>query len=87
MKRIKIRVLKKHIKAGLIGKCHFCPIALAIKAAGYTIRKQDYGVGCDLIGTKEWMADAPKKVARFVERFDSAYKVKPFEFTLRPEFN
>ncbi len=75
-----VSVTKAHIKAGKRYDCEECPIALALyDATGdayVAVTRDNLQVG----PFKSYKA--PRSVSRFVKRFDTNKKVKPFRFIL-----
>lgn len=86
---MKISVNTKHIKAGVIGDDAQCPIAHAVReAVNRTCLKgllKDRTISVDggEIKVGSLTMTPPKKVERFVEKFDNSEEVKPFSFTLK----
>ncbi len=85
IKRTKVvKVTQAHITAGKRSSKLYCPIALALKAAGlYNVR-----VGPCIISARrrsdglsvKW--NLPRLAVDFIERFDSGEQVRAFEFRL-----
>lgn len=81
-----ISVKKKHIKNGIRDEVDSCPVALALKDAGYT--------EANVLGDAGWVRETydsnrvdvafPRSVQRFVNKFDlkGKNKVRPFNFKL-----
>jgi len=81
--KIKIKVTKKHIKDG--GGCVInCPIALAAREIGLEldVYGEQYASVWDSDTWKRTYYDLPRSARRFIKRFDSDKKVKPFNFIL-----
>jgi hypothetical protein len=78
---MKISVTKEHIKKGKPTFPSACPIALALKDAGFTtpividtfMREEEADIYYDL----------PRSCSRFIRRFDTKKSVKPFNFILK----
>ena len=81
MKR-KIEVTATDIKKGEPVAVYTCPIGRAINR---TLRIKSVYVA-DLIeyskGGKNFVANLPARVEKFIDRFDAGKSVKPFSFTL-----
>lgn len=76
---MKIRVTQQHIEEGRRGSCRECPIALAIVSAGFF--KAWVGASQIRANGKLW-CDTPPEVYRFIQKFDTNKRVKPFEFEI-----
>jgi hypothetical protein len=80
-----IKVSSEHIKKGTPVGGRLCPIALALKDAGFT----DVDVDDESIqATKDGLfiyTGTPKRAATFVRKFDNEKKVAPFNFYLEYE--
>ena len=82
---MKVKVTQKHIDQGCPGWGQWCPVAMALEEMGFARPV----VGSQLIiyrapdtgEVREW--DTPRKVFRFMQKFDSHRKVKPFTFKLK----
>lgn len=75
---MKVKVLRKHIRAGCPQSAVDCPIALALI--------DDYGeaeVNEDNVKIRGFCFKLPRKARIFVERFDAEKDVDPFSFELR----
>lgn len=90
----KIRVTEEHIANGIRSNTESCPVALAIlDATGWN--KGDVDVGGETIDRVEGMFPnwnfthyhCPKKVQKFVDRFDEGKPVRPFSFVLKENPN
>ncbi len=83
MKTIKIIVTKTDIQKGKRDTSNLCPVAKAIRRCaglyGIDVYGDELGFGIAL----RRLVDLPKKVSKFVERFDFGKPVKPFSFTLK----
>ena len=84
-KSILVKVEQKHIIMGNASDEHCCPIALALIDQGYLnpnvrgyIRWTDESLG------KRLTAKFTKKAAKFVQRFDRGFGVKPTTFKFIP---
>lgn len=79
-----ITVTESHIKRGNIAESKSCPIALAFHSKKYTNVDVD---GDTVVFTnrsgREIDFALPNKAKKFIDRFDSGKKVKPFSFTLK----
>jgi len=75
-----IYVKRKHIKAGVPGNIHLCPIAKAVREQLGTTRGVSVECGEVLVGRTKFTL--PGKAIRFVDMFDLEYNVKPFGFEL-----
>lgn len=86
---MKISVNTKHIQAGEVGDSEQCPIAHAIREAvnksclKALVKDRSVSVDGDEITVGSLTMTPPKKVSRFVEKFDNSEEVKPFSFTLK----
>ena len=80
---MRIEVTKEHIEDGEKDSKFYCPIALAMKDAGYDrpcVGALDVSW---FIGKGDWnCAGLPTDAAQFVEDFDDGLNVEPFEFDL-----
>lgn len=80
MKKVVVKVTRKHIVRGKQDNAVFCPVALALKEAFPNLR-------CVLVDTKTvsfrngW-AQLPRRVINFIKRFDNTKSVKPFSFSI-----
>lgn len=83
---IKIHVKQKHIKAGIKGNCSFCPVALAVKEHfGNDVEMVRVGALIS-VHHKHRFLDTyrmSRSVERFISKFDTKKKVKPFNFFLK----
>ena len=89
-KRVKISVTQDHIENGFYGLCDGCPVALALKEAGYhkpyvSAKVLAFGytraTGLDSI-PKEKLIPLPRSAQKFIRNFDAESKVEPFNFFL-----
>ena len=83
---MKIRVTQKNINGGLVGSTGYCPVALALKEAGfYGIYVQPKYIRYIDDSGIERMTKTSKRVERFACRYDKKGKqsVGPFNFILR----
>lgn len=81
-KRVKIIVTKNNIKNGIRGNPLQCPIAKALRRKTNTI----YSVTPSLIrlwSQPEKYCLTPKKVFKFIRKFDNRKKVNPFSFCIK----
>ncbi len=83
--KIRIRVTRKNIKAGIPRNHIQCPIAIAMRDAA--IETPSVGEKTDpycdfLLGKNKYESRLPQKAINFIERFDHGLKVRPFEFFL-----
>lgn len=77
---MKIFVTGQHIQKGKRGTLRSCPIARALKDAGFThVEVGSDGVRVDGIDLDP---PFPPKVRRFVNQFDNGDVVEPFDFPL-----
>lgn len=82
----KVKVLRKHIKAGTQLSCFSCPIALALQDLGYT----DIHVSTNRIAFKTdrfYAIETPATALDFIELYDDlpwaeARELPAFEFDL-----
>ena len=75
---LRVRVLKRHIKAGKPESSCSCPIAQAVREV--SPKKKRVSVSHFLtVGKKHY--DLPKVAIRFIDRFDAGKSVKPITFT------
>jgi hypothetical protein len=74
-----VRVMRKHIKAGKRRSPSFCPVALALRDAGFT----KVSVDCTIeVKQLQYVQVTPKTVLAFIRNFDTGRLVKPFSFRL-----
>lgn len=73
-----LRVTKEDIEKGEPQSCYQCPIALALKRAGF----ERVSVEADGIYADEQFAPSTYQVDDFVAAFDSEQDVEPTEFDL-----
>ena len=78
---MKIRVLKKDIDMGRPHSAQRCPIARALRRAGFK-NVMVFSGGFSNNGTVRVKYKFPDIVNLFIERFDHDWTVKPFTFTL-----
>jgi hypothetical protein len=83
---IRVKLTQKHIRVGIRGAAHFCPIALAIKD---TEPNAEVVVGCAIVLIGETHYDMDDKAVGFVRRFDRGDRLheRGFTFDLRKSFN
>lgn len=96
-KPVLIRVKKNHIARGIPNTGNFCPVALALKDAGYKFPNVHVGGKVaeysDLYRRDAWykeirgdprtlFAVLPNNVREFVEKFDETGEGEPFKFYL-----
>lgn len=88
--KMRVHVRKTHIKKGKRGSENSCPIALALKAAGFseatvdgTEIECDYGPDLFAPDGRAWLLSA--KLIEFVQTFDQNRKVRPMSFVLDDE--
>jgi hypothetical protein len=85
-----ISVKRKHIKAGVKCSACECPVALALKDAGYNLGRNlglglgllALGVDVEIINTQEASFVTTTRVRKFIRQFDKTGKGKPFNFRL-----
>jgi hypothetical protein len=84
MSRIKISVTQKNINSGTRDECTTCPVALAI----ITRTGRNVLVASDCVDFSPdnyysgKMIPLPRSARRFINRFDQAKPVEPFNFFL-----
>ena len=79
---MKIQVTKEHIQKGTRFDGSKCPIALACKDVRLMAPNIGY-VGISIkFKEKRLYFSTPKRVYKFIKRFDFNQKVKPFSFNL-----
>lgn len=76
---IKFKVTKHYINKGCSCDGDDCPVALVIKSR---VKKGIYVFVGEFIEIAQTAFKRSKKVDEFIEKFDSAQKVNPFEFNL-----
>ena len=86
--KITVKVTADDIKRGVRCVSHQCAVARAIKRVrpvGYKRAKVSViSMGISLFGVNPSMhAEIPKRAQRFIHRFDTGKKVKPFKFTIK----
>lgn len=74
-----VNVTQEDIDKGKKGSCSQCPVALAgIRSVG-----KSFYVGPTMFAFRfNWIAELPKCVVDFIERFDSGQPVQPFTFDI-----
>ena len=80
-----VSVKAKHIKKGRPSRSTSCPVALALKEAGFRrvdVGELDMSVTQPKPGQYSRTLPNPRSVTRFVRNFDQHKKVKPFNFKL-----
>ena len=79
--KVKVEVTAKDIKNGRRCDPNACPIALAAKRAtkGRIIRALD---NFFRLNDESTLPHSLKRVAKFIQNFDSSKPVKPFSFTI-----
>lgn len=83
MKRFKVSVTQKHIKAGKRGEPKSCPLALALQEQLPSFMEiEEVKVFNDHAEFGGYHITLPTRAERFVDRFDAFEAVKPFEFFL-----
>jgi hypothetical protein len=70
-----VRVTRQHIAQGIQGDCSLCPLALAFRAAGLTVR---VGVRILIIDRRPYRM--PALLADWADAFDAGREVEPIEF-------
>lgn len=85
--KLKIKVTQEHISRGVRGRCHSCPIALAVREHGYQTPfvgvRNIYPYGVDMCGNFNLpfkIAHMPQTAVDFARNFDYGRQVEPFEF-------
>jgi hypothetical protein len=76
-----IEVKRKHIKEGLRDEPCDCPIALAMKDAGFEL-PMGAGVDNEHIDVADRSFKTTRSARRFMAKFDKTGKGKPFRFRL-----
>lgn len=80
---MRIRVTQRHIRQGRQGSSFWCPIAIALREAGYT---------CASVNDREWLywdgrrfivQPTPYFWAIFIRAYDDGKPVRPFRHTLQ----
>lgn len=81
---VTIKVTRNYIHRGNHKKCYTCPVALAIRKVGvaHVEVNEDDVILRDADDRRDFRRLLPKKVKKFIERFDAFLDVKPFEFKL-----
>lgn len=74
-----IRVTQEHIDKGKAGLCSLCPIALALKDAGF---KDSWAGSGTLKNNKNTICITPQSCYDFMVHFDAGDLVSPFEFEI-----
>ena len=77
---MKITVTKEDIENGIRSSNKFCPIALALKRAGYKdaiVRTIEFLYDCGNAG-----CNLPLEAQKFIYSFDVGKPVKPFTFSI-----
>ena len=81
-----INVNEHDIKHGLIGVCHHCPIARAVRRAVGNITPGAVAVAPNGMSFKDdkgyWTAKTPERAKQFINDFDDRKEVKPIRFTV-----
>jgi len=82
--KTKFRLLKKDIRAGQPKDALACPLALCLsRALDRSVSVAEDLIEVTSLGDATVSAKTPKKLRRFIERFDAGKAVKPFKFTLK----
>jgi len=74
-----VRVEKEDIKNGMKMSNVCCPVALALNR---TFQTTDVFVGCGVLRVGDKLRDVPRRVEKFIHRFDSGVRVRPFSFEI-----
>lgn len=83
-KYIEVSVTETRIAKGRPGCEYACPIALALRGAGFRKAEvDDYNVWFDGMLDSGRTGFLPSPARRFVERFDLGKSVRPFTFKLK----
>lgn len=90
MRTIVINVTQEDIDEGLPDKCSQCPVALAVKRYVrpryyIMVSAQHLTVYPPGPALDQCLYPMPDSVSNFVQNFDDAQRVKPFEFELEVE--
>ena len=82
----KVRVTHEHLMEGHPANTQSCPIALALKDAGFTYASVNYNEAL-LHGPNEMLFKMKfsEDVSQFIRTFDAGVKHKPFSFKARVE--
>lgn len=80
MNKLTIRVTQANIDNGIRAKCGLCPIALALRDAGFeepTVGSYEFQAtqGCSYLNY-----GLPESARDFINHFDAGHTVSPFEF-------
>ena len=80
MKPIKVKVLPQHIVDGKPFVPNCCPVALAVKEVS---QSEEIEVTHTEVHIGSLRFDLPRRVTRFIKRFDNSRPVTPINFWLR----
>lgn len=85
---ITVTVTQDDIDEGMVGKCGYCPIALALRRLGcvYVSVGVTTAAVTDSWGTPIQYYHLPDEASVFVYDFDHFKSVKPFSFILNERF-
>ena len=82
---MRIEVTAQDIRKGKKSNCMRCPVALAVKRLlpGHEVWADSLSIDVWTHDEYRRVATTPKKVATFMDRFDTGQPVKPFTFTMK----
>lgn len=75
---MKIKVTQDHIDHGLRGSCMQCPVALALRDAGFLAPF----AGVENIHVQRKFVTTPDTVQEFMKLFDNGLPCEPFTFEI-----
>ena len=79
MRDLIVKITKAHIRDGVRGSECNCPIGLALQDALLT---SEVSVTADRILVNNISFEVDKRDLRFMERFDSGERVRPYSFSI-----
>ena len=83
---MQINVTHYHIKHGTRNSLRYCPVARAMKTAGFTVRSVDNKtIHVVMARGQNTYFKTPTTVAQFINNFDLKRHVLPFHFQLTKE--
>jgi len=85
---VEVKVKRRHIEAGEVGDCNFCPVALAIRDAipgvtGVMVDGEDAFFVLTLGEYQSYNASLDGKVKAAINDYDYNGDMKPFKFKLK----
>ena len=83
----KITITRHCIKAGKASSVAYCPVALALKAAGLNHVSVHPSYARFSNGAAELHVPLPEKIQRFIETYDVGDPVRPTSFILKRSLN